>query len=113
MDFDASPRVSRDGSVEIPVHKMKQATAEMKYQIIVMLDMVIRREDLSSKKRKQVCDQVSHIIFYDHGYTGVYGLSNWRAWNSRVDVANKTGNTAHPLRGQHKGSKSIASRIEE
>ena len=52
-------------------------------------------------------------MFYDHGYTGVYGLSNRWAWNSRVDVANKTGNTAHPLRGQYKGIKSIASCIEK
>ena len=53
------------------------------------------------------------IIFYDHGYRAVRGVSNLdKLWRRRLTVAYTNGDDVDPLRAKHKGSTAYTDKLE-
>ena len=112
--------MSRDGTVEIPLlKKSRHATEVMKYQIFNLSDMVTNQEKeltglcLSKKKRQSLQNNVAKIVFYDHGYSGVCGVTMVTTWIKDVNEGYKFGKMIRPLLGRHTGRISIMSQIEK
>eukprot|EP00985_Skeletonema_marinoi_P025375 scaffold18595_cov141-Skeletonema_marinoi.AAC.1 len=113
LDFEATPRKSRDGSKTIPLHDKKLPTPRLRSRIIHFCDRVMNEMGVDAAMKPEVEDLVSNILFYDHGYKSVKG-NKMDTWRDRLDDAFLTGLTedVEPLQGTYKGKKGLAEEIE-
>ena len=106
LDFSIVPRMTRtDDTKEIPIRKKeKHPSTEVKAQILLCTERVMRRSNLAEKKRKQVRNTVAKVLMYDHGYKAVAGITNLEStWGRRLDNAFQTGTDTNPLGNNIKG----------
>jgi hypothetical protein len=70
--------------------------------------------NLEPKMRKEVVSLVAKLLFYDHGYKRVKGVSDMQnTWKTQLNEAFLLGSTQdHPLRANFKGRKSLVAKIE-
>lgn len=113
LDFTNPNRMTRDGTKSITLHDKKLPTEIVKFLIFDLAHKVTKFSNLQPKLRKQVLKQAATVIFYDHGYKDVKGISNLDStWNKRLDEAYLNGSDTNPLGGQHKGSKKYTDKLE-
>ena len=79
-----------------------------------MANRVTIHSNLQSKFRKKVLDLCTKVLFYDHGYKKVQGVSNLDStWGARLIAdAYETGSNPRPLQGRGKGRVSIIDKVE-
>ena len=98
LDFDSPNRMSRDNQKEIKIHSRKTPTATLKFLIFDLANRVTAYSNLSHKLRKEVLRYSADLLFYDHGYKQVFGVSNLdRIWRQRLEQAYFGGSDISPL----------------
>ena len=75
LDFTNPNRMTRDGTKSITLHDKKLPTEIVKFLIFDLAHKVTKFSNLQPKLRKQVLKQAATVIFYDHGYKDVKGIS--------------------------------------
>ena len=76
LDFASPARMARDGSQLIALHKKVYPDENLKYLIFDMANRVTAYSNLQSRLRRQVIQHAATVLFYDHGYKGVKGMSS-------------------------------------
>jgi hypothetical protein len=113
LDWDATPRKSRDNIREIYLHNDKLLDKNLKYRIFDFANCVAKYSRLSAGLRKEVIKYCATILFYDHGFKSVHGLSRLdRTWCARMEHSYLTGGNNHPLRAQNKGTKRYTDKFD-
>ena len=108
LDFNARPRMTRDGTKEIAVHKKINSSEHVKMLIFLLANKVMAQSNLrDAEDRKKVLEYASIVIFYDHGYSSVRGAGELdRTWDRRLRAAFTSGADTNPLKARHKGKTS-------
>ena len=105
--------MTRDGTKEIIIHSSKLPDENLKYRIFDFATRVTNYSRLSSKIRAEAIKYCANILFYDHGYKAVGGVSKLdRTWRTRMEESYQTGGDTHPLRGLYKGSKKYTDKFD-
>ena len=114
LNFASPTRHSRDDpTMEIQLHDRRNADATMRFMIFDLANRVMAKSKLSVKERTEVLGYAAAIVFYDHGYKSVRGVSNLdRLWRRRLTLAHLKGNDTSPLTAKHKGSTSYTDKLE-
>ena len=114
LDFSSPSRRTRDGEKDIKIHSRKEPDEYLKLLIFEMANRVTIHSNLQSKFRKKVLALCAKVLFYDHGYKKVQGVSNLDStWGARLIAdAYETGSNPRPLRSRGKGSVSIVDKVE-
>ena len=68
--------MSCDGSKRIKLHKRVHPDENLKYLIFYMVNRVTAYSKLPPRLRKQVIRYCATVLFYDHGYKDVKGISS-------------------------------------
>ena len=64
--------------------------------------------------RKEVLTLCATVLFYDHGYKSVKGISNLdKTWSKRMEDAYLTGSETNPLQNNIKGKVAYVDKFEE
>ena len=70
----------------------------MRFKIFDLANCVMTKSKLLYKQRYKVLQYAATVIFYDHGYKAVRGVSNLdRLWRRRLTLAYKKGDNTNPL----------------
>ena len=114
LDFSSPSQRTRDGEKDIKIHSRKEPDKYLKLLIFDMANHVTVYSNLQSKFRKKVLALCAKVLFYDHGYKKVQGVSNLDStWGARIFAdAYKTGSNPRPLQGRGKGSVSVVNKVE-
>lgn len=108
--------MSRDGAGEIPIHKKKSHPDEhLRLRIFDFANRVLRHSNLDPELwRRRVIQKCATVLFYDHGYKEVKGISNMhKTWGKRAEESYQTGSTTNPMKSRNKGSVSYVAKFEE
>ena len=76
LDFNSPTRMSRNGSKQIKLHRKVHPDENFKYLIFDMVNRVTAYSKLPPRLRKQVIHYCATVLFYDHGYKDVEGISS-------------------------------------
>ena len=113
LDWRATPRMARDGSKDIAIHSSKLPDENLKYRIFDFATRVTNYSKLSATMRAETIQLCAQILFYDHGYKAVAGISKLDSnWRKRMEASYQNGDETHPLRGLYKGSKKYTDKFD-
>jgi len=113
LDFDARPRMARDGSKEIEVHERKIPDEILILLTVDLYNRVMKGRVMLRRDKDNVSWGCAQILFYDHGYKKVTGMSNLeKTWESRLEQAYISGADMTPVNRNYVGSKSYTDKIE-
>ena len=85
LDFSLSSQRTRDGEKDIKIHSRKEPDEYLKLLIFDMANRVTVHSNLQPKFRKKVIGLCAKVLFYDHGYKKVQGVSNLDStWGARL-----------------------------
>ena len=105
--------MARDGSKEIAIHSSKLPDENLKYRIFDFATRVTNYSKLSATMRAETIQLCAQILFYDHGYKAVAGISKLDSnWRKRMEASYQNGDETHPLRGLYKGSKKYTDKFD-
>mmetsp|Transcript_33202 Transcript_33202/g.59805 ORF Transcript_33202/g.59805 Transcript_33202/m.59805 type:complete len:780 (-) Transcript_33202:33-2372(-) len=114
LDFEARPRMARDGSKEIAVHDRKTPDELLTLLTFDLLNRVVRGRAISKAEKDRVCGHCAKILFYDHGYKKVSGVSNLdKTWDTRLEQAYISGADMSPLHRAYIGQVSYTDKVEK
>mmetsp|Transcript_21514 Transcript_21514/g.38933 ORF Transcript_21514/g.38933 Transcript_21514/m.38933 type:complete len:715 (-) Transcript_21514:63-2207(-) len=113
LDFEARPRIARDGSKEIEVHERKIPDEILILLTVDLYNRVMKGRVMSRRDKDNVSWGCAQILFYDHGYKKVTRMSNLeKTWESRLEQAYISGADMTPVNRNYAGSKSYTDKIE-
>ena len=114
LNLDARPRMTRDGSKEIMIHDRRLPDELLMLLIFDLNNRACRGRALSFRERNTVMVASAKILFYDHGYKAVVGVSNLeQGWEQRLESAYMTGSEQRPLDRLYQGKSSYTGNIEK
>ena len=114
LSFNTVPRMTRDGTAKISVHNKKEASEILRSQIFDLESKVLKGSKLSAEVRREIREYAATILFYDHGYKTVHGLSQLtRTWAKRQHEAYVKGNNVHPYCHLRKSRTKYTDKIEQ
>ena len=104
LDFDTPTQKSRDDLKQIKIHKRKYPTETLKYLIFDLANRVTVYSNLDHNLRKEVLKYSAMLLFYDHGYKQLSGISRLdKTWGKRLEKAYLGGSDISPLRSNVRG----------
>jgi len=113
LDFGARPRIARDGSKEIEIHDRKAPDELLTLLTFDLINRVTRGRALAKSDRDRIGVNCAKILFYDHGYKKVGGVSNLeKTWGTRLEKAYISGSNTDPLQRCYIGQVSYIDKIE-
>lgn len=113
LDFEARPRKTRDGCKEIEIHDRKLPHELLMFSIFDLSNRVFKGRALSSQDRNSARSNCAKILFYDHGYKKVTGLSNLeREWETKLELAYISGADTNPFHRSYEGQVSYTDTME-
>ena len=115
LDWTAVPRMSRDGTKQIELHKRKTPCEALRLNLLYFVEKVIYYSNLEgAAARKEVLDLCAKLLFYDFGYKEVKGISNmYKTWDKRIQKSHQCGNDCHPTRSRVHGYTAYTDKLEE
>ena len=116
LQWDTTPRMTRDGTKEVLLHNKKFPDENLKYLIFALANLVTAHSNLAADKetRKQVLEYSATLLFYDHGYKQVQGISSLdKTWGTRLENAFVNGSDTRPFLGRYTGRISYTDRLEK
>ena len=114
LDYEARPRMSRDFTTEIKVHDRKQPDEVLTLLILDFSNRVSSSRALSLGQHQVVLGACAKILFYDHGYAKVSGVTKLeKTWGKRLEAAYVSGSDTNPLKRQHKGGHAYTEKMDE
>lgn len=113
LDFDQTPRMSRDGKVEIEIHNRKMPDEFLKYLIFDLSSQVLKGTNMPKKLQNRVLAAAATVHFYDCGYKQVAGISNLeKVWRERLNQCHINGSNTRPLQTRYMGRTKYTDKIE-
>ena len=113
LDWNASPRLPRDSARTLKVHGKTLPDENLRYRIFDLANRVVRYSKLPDALQQDVLNRCASVLFYDHGYKAVHGMSKFdRIWKARLEDSYQSGGDLHPLRGRYKGKEKYTNKFD-
>ena len=85
LDFNTSKQISRNGNKQVSLHKKRMPEKNIRYRIFDFAFLVTKYSKSSDRLRKKVIKYCATVLFYDHGYKSIKGISRLdRTWQIRM-----------------------------